>query len=769
VPHIIAFALRPASSAFDVIDALRADPFAELLDLEPLSREDSLKVLADVDDDAMRERIADLAAGNPLYLHELARAATPYMETLPPTLLSVIGKEIVSLPPATRSLLDGAAVAGDPFDPELAAAAADLDPNEALVPMNRLVSADLVRSAEGPRRFEFRHSLVRQAVYEATPAGWRLEAHERVANLLARRPVSPEARAYHVEQFARPGDAAAVELLAEAASSAALRSPGTAARWYGAALSLLGSSDWSRRAELLGPYALALGATGRLEECRDVLIEAIDIVSVDDRPALICACAEVENVLGRHANAAARLNAALEELPADAPAEARAMLEVQLSWVAIYLTDIDGVVDAASRAASAVAGSGGAIEAAALGSQALGLKWAGRGEDAAATLDRAAPLLSALTDEALADGLDAAVTVSFAQLWSERFEDAAITAARGQAVIQEQGADRLMAPLSLVESMARANQLQLVAALRAAEMGEEAARLGGLRYQLLFALWQRAQILEMQGDIVDSRRAAEECRSLIAGLEPNSLTLTGICNLAVLEVEHDPARALREIVSAAGPQLERIDPVWSTFVSLAAVRAAISVGDLDAAERWASLTEERASSLALTAGAVRAATARAMVSLAVGLSDQAASLALSAVEDGLRFGAIRDAMEARLVAGRALAAAGRREEAIATLQALAAAATAGGANRLVDAAARELRALGSRVAAATLRGGSVRAFDELSDREREIAELVVSGLSNKQVAAKLFLSEKTVESHLSRVYAKVGVRSRVELTRALAT
>ena len=51
----------------------------------------------------------------------------------------------------------------------------------------------------------------------------------------------------------------------------------------------------------------------------------------------------------------------------------------------------------------------------------------------------------------------------------------------------------------------------------------------------------------------------------------------------------------------------------------------------------------------------------------------------------------------------------------------------------------------------------------LTAREREIAELVAEGRSNKQVAAALFLSEKTVEHHLSRIYAKVGVRSRAEL------
>ena len=68
-----------------------------------------------------------------------------------------------------------------------------------------------------------------------------------------------------------------------------------------------------------------------------------------------------------------------------------------------------------------------------------------------------------------------------------------------------------------------------------------------------------------------------------------------------------------------------------------------------------------------------------------------------------------------------------------------------------------------------LPGHPGRRLDEaLTPRERDIAELVAQGRSNKQAAAALFLSEKTIEHHLSRIYAKVGVRSRVELAARLA-
>jgi DNA-binding CsgD family transcriptional regulator len=55
----------------------------------------------------------------------------------------------------------------------------------------------------------------------------------------------------------------------------------------------------------------------------------------------------------------------------------------------------------------------------------------------------------------------------------------------------------------------------------------------------------------------------------------------------------------------------------------------------------------------------------------------------------------------------------------------------------------------------------------LTPAERRVAALVAKGQTNAEVAAALFLAERTVSSHLTRVYAKLGVRSRTELSRRL--
>ena len=85
-----------------------------------------------------------------------------------------------------------------------------------------------------------------------------------------------------------------------------------------------------------------------------------------------------------------------------------------------------------------------------------------------------------------------------------------------------------------------------------------------------------------------------------------------------------------------------------------------------------------------------------------------------------------------------------------------------GARRLRDEAARELRRLGHRV-----RRASVETASGLTEREREIALLVTAGRTNREIAEQLVLSTRTIEAHLRNIFGKLGVRSRVELTRAL--
>ena len=280
-PLLLVLASRPVDPAPRLLDALRAGRRAHHLDLTPLDVASARGIVGGVGDAALRDRLVAEAGGNPLYLHELARVASDSSGALPPTLVAAVQLEVAALPPASRALLDGAAVAGDPFDPELAAAAADLDARDALVLLDKLAAADLVRPTGTARGFAFRHPIVRRAVYDAAPAGWRIGAHERVAAALQARGAAPVAIAHHVEQSARPGDPEAISLLEAAGHESRHTSPAGAARWFAAALDLVAADDAGRRLELLAPMAQALAVAGRLNEARPVFRQALALLPPD--------------------------------------------------------------------------------------------------------------------------------------------------------------------------------------------------------------------------------------------------------------------------------------------------------------------------------------------------------------------------------------------------------------------------------------------------------------------------------------------------------
>jgi hypothetical protein len=130
-------------------------------------------------------------------------------------------------------------VADDPFESELAAAAAVMPEDSVMEAVDELLQLDLVRNTDVPRRFRFRHPLVRRAVYETTAGAWRLRAHERSTEALAARGATAAEPAHHVERSAREGDLGAVAVLREAGEAALRLAPASAARWFAGALRLL--------------------------------------------------------------------------------------------------------------------------------------------------------------------------------------------------------------------------------------------------------------------------------------------------------------------------------------------------------------------------------------------------------------------------------------------------------------------------------------------------------------------------------------------------
>jgi DNA-binding NarL/FixJ family response regulator len=166
--------------------------------------------------------------------------------------------------------------------------------------------------------------------------------------------------------------------------------------------------------------------------------------------------------------------------------------------------------------------------------------------------------------------------------------------------------------------------------------------------------------------------------------------------------------------------------------------------------------------------AAMAGLAEAALDLDAGEPARASERALDAAAVLEGIGDAFDAAMARLLAGRALALAGEPERAAAELERVAAAFESFPAPRYVAEAERELRKLGRRIHHRTRAGKADElGVGSLTERELEVARLIVDRKTNPEIAAALFLSQKTVETHIRNMFRKVGVASRVELARAV--
>lgn len=158
--------------------------------------------------------------------------------------------------------------------------------------------------------------------------------------------------------------------------------------------------------------------------------------------------------------------------------------------------------------------------------------------------------------------------------------------------------------------------------------------------------------------------------------------------------------------------------------------------------------------------------AAAAVALHAGDAAQAAELALEAAELKCLCGRRDGLSRSPILAGRALAAAGDRDRASDIIKRAASDLDERGAVRFRDAAERELRQLGEHIhrRSRPANGGGT-GVESLTDRELEIARRIVDRRTNREIAEELFLSPKTVETHIRNIFGKLGADSRVEVAR----
>jgi ATP/maltotriose-dependent transcriptional regulator MalT len=786
---LLVFAVRPRQLPDRLSAALERacrEGLLTRIELGALSQAEARAFLGEGVDAVHAAALYEESGGNPFYLQQLARAldltggASSAAAELslaievPSAVAASLTEELTLLSEPARLVLEGAAVAGDPFEPELAGVAARTSEESTMETVDELLQLDLIRQTDVPRRFRFRHPLVRRAVYETTPGGWRLGAHERCAEALAARGAAVTARAHHVDRSARQGDVAAVAVLREAGEATARLAPESAARWFGGALRLLPqTAPVEDRVELLLARAGALAAAGHFADSHEALLEAIAFVPERSSAlgsTLTTACARVERFLGRYEQAHARLVTALRGLPEPSSVESAGLL-IEVTLNEFYRSRYEAMHDWTGRSVSVAKVLGDpALMAAALAVSALADAMTGPTQTAQSSRAEAAALVDGLSDDELSLRLDAAAWLAAAELYLDLYAEAEAHAGRALNLARRIG--RGEHPFGLYQILPRVwyVRAKLTEATELLDGGIEAARLLGTPPALAGNLFNRSVVAVAVGDLDIALATAEEGVELARDLDEGFVTAWAAVRLAGILLEvGQPEQGIELLLGRAGGQaLTLIPGGWRAYCLELLTRCWLALDRRAEAERAADLAGVTADAMRLPLAAAWADRAAAEVALHVGDVARATELALASAHAAEEVGAPIEAALSRMLAGRALSQAGQSDRAVAELQRAAAAFDACGALRFRESAERELGRLGRRPHRRSRPGQSDGSgIATLTERELQVAQLVVDRKTNPEIAAELFLSQKTIETHLRNIFHKVDVTTRADLARAV--
>jgi DNA-binding CsgD family transcriptional regulator len=758
--HVIGFAARRLNGPVGVLATVRTEPDGgdatswlhlprpdsiHRITVRPLSSRALHVVVSDELDRPIRRaamaRIHQVSAGNPFYAIELARALVDSAgEQLPGTLVELVRARIGSLDPAVHDVLLATACLATPTV-ELVGEAAAIDPD-------RLI--ELLEAAEGHgiifiegNRIRFAHPLLSSGVYtDASPTQRRL-MHRRLAGAVD----ELELRARHLALASSCGDPETLEALDDAAASAHARgAPAAAAELLELAIAL-GGDTTERRVRLAG-HCFDSGDPGR---ARALLERAIAGMQPGQaRAQALHALAVVRFIDDGYLEASQLLQRALDEDAPDGP------LQVRMATTLAYALYMTGEPDPAwRRAEEAVSlaerlGHPGPLSEA-LGARAIIQFFVGGGID----------------EQCLRRALELEDHDSFTPIMLRpSVVHALMLACTGELdtsydkfhAIQQRCADKgEEGELIFVDFYVVVNRIwrgDLVAAKRLADDVTEMARQLGAEFPTMLSLVLRAWLAVYDGAEDDARMAIADAidaskRNGTAWHEDWALTALGL-----LEVSLGNYAAA---VDTLQPLLSRHAPN-STEISSAsflpdAVEALTELGRADEAEPLVEALERNGRRLDRPWMLAVGARCRAMVLGARGDVEAAVQSAKGALEEHDRLPMPFERARTQLLLGQLTRR--ERSESTAALRDALAVFEQLGTELWANRARAELA--GRRTKAHT------RQQDGLTPAELRVAELAASGMTNRDVAAKLFISSKTVEATLARVYRKLGIGSRAEL------
>jgi DNA-binding CsgD family transcriptional regulator len=769
-PLALILATRPLDPGLTPEAAtLVTDPATELLRPQPLSEASVAELVAarlhKNPDERFVQACIEVTRGNPFLLGELldeatargleptAAAAVDIGTVIPRGVANAVLLRLARLSPQTAVLARTLSVLGDGAQVTDAARLAGLAAPDLEVAMTSLISAGVIESG-GPVRFT--HPMLRAAIYGDLSAAERERLHRTASNILHERGAPAGHVAAHVMHTEPGADPDAVRLLRDAAREALALGDATGAAAMLARALAEPPADEDRTA-----IGLELGlarARGGAPDAAAPLLEVVE--RGEHEAAIVTAAIELSGMLffaGRAAEGAAVLNRARERLPAGGPS--REQLDIALLGVSYTSVSARSAADATIAALRDPGGP-------------------------ARSVVQATTLATLAMDELM-----------YLRSASKAADFARRALAAGLPPEPHRGEGWAMVALSV---LAMTDELEL--ALRGTDeiLAQARERGGALTVATFSAL--RAFICVRLGDLTAAEADAQAAIELARDLLGAEFVVLAVAALVLAGLERDEShRSLRHV-------LERPDVRHDTeFSPSTQLRFASGALRAAAGNHEAAVDELRACGLDHPAlggenPAVLSWRSAAALSLAeLGRHEEARELATDELRRAETFGAPRaigialraralvgpradrsEALDAALAIlaptsarleharvlldlGATLRAAGRRTAARQPLLEALTLTARCGARTLERRARAELGAIGVRPRT-TERSGTA----SLTPSEQRVVELAADGHTNPEIAQRLFVTEKTVETHLGRAFRKLGVTSRRQLRDALA-
>jgi DNA-binding CsgD family transcriptional regulator len=696
----------------------------------------------------VRERLLTEAGGNPLALLELphglsqaqlaGRAALPDAIPLSPQLEGVFRQRIGRLPETAQTALLIAATDTTGDMPAVLRAMAGLGlPPDALDPAE---GAALIRIYG--TTMTFRHPLVRSALYQGATMSQRQRVHAALADAFTGEEHA-DRRVWHQALATLTGDeevAAALETSARRSQARAAHSSAATAFLRAAEL----STDAEHRTRRIAAAAQAAWDAGQPERARDAIARALPAADGELKAKLLQLSGAIEGACGSVPMALARL---LEAADASTSPSLTLQLLVDASEAAVFSGQLAKVVELSQRASS--------LSAATARDRLWLSLLCGFAKVFSGDPSGARPLLEDVLREAdaLEDDPRALGLAATAASTGGRAGDGLPYASRAVESARRQGLLSLLPRVletQAYELMGNSSfDLAYAAAQEAYQLSLDLGHGGG------WPLNDMAMVEAVLGQEAEARQHAGEVLGI--GQRTGSTFLAGVAELTFGLIDlagGRSAEAAARLLAVTDLRRPDANPLVAMPALADAIEAAARCGQADEVGERFALLEGWA--MAAPTDAKLALLARCQALLGKRPPKEAFEEAVAAAP------ALPPLQRARteLLYGEWLRRERRRIDARVHLRAALDLFRALGAVPWAERAEAELRATGE-----TARKRDVSAVEQLTPQELVVAGLVTEGLSNKEIAAQLFLSPRTVDYHLRKVFTKLGITSRAELIR----